>query len=803
MSIVEQAAPVLTGRQAWALVWALAAALVAWLFFAIWPSWLDAILISKKAFINSIFNGVTLAGLYFLVASGFTLVFGLMRNVNLAHGSLYLLGAYIGYEVAQRTGIWLLGVGAGTVALAVVGLLMQVFIFRRLEGDELRQTLVTLGISIVAADLMLAIWTGITYQIGIPSWLDGAVKLPIITAVRSNGTAVMMTYPFYRLVVLAVAIVIGVGLWLMINRTRIGMMIRAGVDDRSMLSASGINVHMVFAVVFAVGAGLAGFAGVVGGSALSIAPGEDVRYLLASLVVVIVGGMGSITGAAIGALLVGLAEQIGLVYLPTYGIVLTFIIMVVTLAFRPQGIMGRARARRRSDSRPRSAEQGRRRVGSHSDPRTSRSPPRCSFIPPVASEFFLTQIGAYSLIWGLLALSMMLLAGYGGMVSLAQITTAGVAAYTVAIFGTNNMNIYGFGWPWWVLVPFAVLLAATVSAIIGAISVRTEGIYTIMITLAIAAAFFYFAQQNYALFNGHSGYAGIPDAAFLGNQLARSGARSTISACSLLPRCVRGGALLLALDLRVGAAGDPRQWAAHARGRLRHHRAQGRCLFLLRHHRRPRGRASRLVQRPRIARHRRRRPSRSTCLVIAVIGGLRHPIGPFLGAVFVVLIQTFAIDIVGAERYNTLIGLVFLAIVFVSPDGLLGLWGRIKPLLAQDSVRSRLLGGSGTSCRNLINTKGGWNDCTSTRAFRPRSGRGIDNPVRCDGRRHHQNRRARHVRRAPSPYSATTACAAPSWPSTISAARSAARRSRSSRARPTARRTARSAPRASWSSRTA
>ena len=196
------------------------------MFFAIWPSWLDAILISKKAFINSIFNGVTLAGLYFLVASGFTLVFGLMRNVNLAHGSLYLLGAYIGYEVAQRTGIWLLGVGAGTVAMAVVGLLMQVFIFRRLEGDELRQTLVTLGISIVAADLMLAIWTGITYQIGIPSWLDGAVKLPIITTVRSNGTAVMMTYPFYRLVVLAVAIVIGVGLWLMINRTRIGMMIR-------------------------------------------------------------------------------------------------------------------------------------------------------------------------------------------------------------------------------------------------------------------------------------------------------------------------------------------------------------------------------------------------------------------------------------------------------------------------------------------------------------------------------------------------------------------------------------------------
>ncbi|MEQ1952217.1 branched-chain amino acid ABC transporter permease [Mesorhizobium sp. CN2-181] len=332
-----------TRKQVWGLFWLLLAAVVAWLIFAVWPAWLNAVLISKKAFVSAVMNGLTLAGLYFLVASGFTLVFGLMRNVNLAHGSLYLLGAYIGYEVGARTGYWLLGVAAGFVVLAVVGVLMQVLVFRRLEGDDLRQTLVTIGISIVAADLMLAVWGGQTYQLATPEWLDGAVTLPVITAVRSNGASVFLTYPFYRLVVLAAAVVIGVGLWLMLNRTRVGMMIRAGVDDRAMLSASGVNVHAVFAIVFAVGAGLAGFAGVVGGSALSVAPGEDVRYLLASLVVVIVGGMGSITGAAIGALLIGLAEQIGLVYFPTYGVVLTFVIMVVTLAIRPQGIMGKAR----------------------------------------------------------------------------------------------------------------------------------------------------------------------------------------------------------------------------------------------------------------------------------------------------------------------------------------------------------------------------------------------------------------------------------------------------------------------------
>jgi branched-chain amino acid transport system permease protein len=333
----------MSARQAWSLIALLVAAALLWLFLAVWPEGLVAAIGTKKTFVNAIFNGVTVAGLYFLVASGFTLVFGLMRNVNLAHGSLYLLGAYIGYSFANWTGYWLIGVVAGMLSMAIAGVLLQVFVFRRLEGDDLRQTLVTIGISIVVADLMLAIWGGNTYQFAVPEWLDGAISTPIITAVKSNGEAVYMKYPFYRLMVLVTAIIIGLALWLTINKTKIGMMIRAGVDDRAMLAASGINVQLVFIAVFAIGAGLAGFAGVVGGSVLSVAPGEDVRYLLASLVVVIVGGMGSVSGAAIGALLVGLAEQIGLVYFPTYGSVLTFVIMVVVLAVRPQGLMGSAR----------------------------------------------------------------------------------------------------------------------------------------------------------------------------------------------------------------------------------------------------------------------------------------------------------------------------------------------------------------------------------------------------------------------------------------------------------------------------
>lgn len=296
-----------------------------------------------RLFLLTLMNGVTLGALYFLVAIGFTLIFGLMRNVNLAHGSLYLLGGYIGYSTIAATGHWGLGLVAAFLIVAVVGVLLQLLIFRHMEGEDLRQTLVTIGISIVAADLMLWIWGGEFYQVQTPDWLYGAVTLPIVVGATSAGAPVYLQYPMIRLAILGAAIVIGILLWLLLNRTRVGMMIRAGVDDRDMLQASGINIQVIFALVFALGAGLAGLGGVIAGTFQSVAPGEDVKALLASLVVVIVGGMGSVVGTALGAILIGLAEQIGSVYMPTYSVVLTFVIMVVVLAFRPQGLMGTTR----------------------------------------------------------------------------------------------------------------------------------------------------------------------------------------------------------------------------------------------------------------------------------------------------------------------------------------------------------------------------------------------------------------------------------------------------------------------------
>ena len=327
----------------WALAITVVLAVLLWAIFAQWPKGLEDFMGAKKIFLNALINGVTLGALYFLVASGFTLIFGLMKNVNLAHGSLYMLGGYLGYETVFHTGSWILSFIVAFVVVGALGVALQYFVFRRMEGDDLKQTLVSIGISIVLADLMIWYWGGNTFQILAPEWLDGPMILPVVIAVKSDGALVFLKYPIVRLVILAAAILIGVLMWLALNRTKIGMLVRAGVDDRDMLSAIGVNIQSIFMLVFAFGAGLAGIAGVVGGTFQSIAPGEDTRFLLASLVVVIVGGMGSIPGAAIGAVIIGCAEQLGSVYFPTYAVVLTFLIMVLVLAFRPQGLIASGR----------------------------------------------------------------------------------------------------------------------------------------------------------------------------------------------------------------------------------------------------------------------------------------------------------------------------------------------------------------------------------------------------------------------------------------------------------------------------
>ncbi|HET6224173.1 MAG TPA: branched-chain amino acid ABC transporter permease, partial [Dongiaceae bacterium] len=291
--------------------------------------------------------------------------------------------------------------------------------------------------------------------------------------------------------------------------------------------------------------------------------------------------------------------------------------------------------------------------------------------PLVATPFWTVQIGAQSLFLGVIALSLMFLAGYGGMVSLSQMTVAGVAGYMIAIFGTNHVNI-GFGWPWWAQIPAALLVATVAATLIGLIAVRTAGIYTIMITLAIGVAFFFFTRQNYAIFNGFSGFASVQAPVVLGINwrdpqpfyyLSLAVAAIGYFAVIYVARSTFGLSLQASRDnaRRMNALGFNvylHRMVAHAfAGFIA---ALGGVLLVWMN-----GRISpgTIGIGPLI-----------NILVIAVLGGLRHPVGPFLGAIVFILLQNFAIDLIDRERFNTLIGLVFLAIVFVSPDGLLGLW---------------------------------------------------------------------------------------------------------------------------------
>ena len=299
--------------------------------------------------------------------------------------------------------------------------------------------------------------------------------------------------------------------------------------------------------------------------------------------------------------------------------------------------------------------------------------------PTFTTDFFTYQIGAYSLILGTIALSLMMLAGYGGMVSLAQLTVAGFAGYLMAIFGDNSVDVMGLGWPWWVTVPFAVLAAAVFSAFIGAISVRTEGIYTIMITLAIAVAFFYFVRQNYVIFNGFTGFAGVEPPTFLGvywrdpvpfYYLVLGVAAAFYFAVIYAARAPFGLSLQAIRD-------NPRRMRALGYDVTLHRIAAyflagiiagtGGVMMVWFNGRISPGSVGVDVV--------------IDILVIAVVGGLRHPIGPFLGAIAFVLLENFAIDLIDRERFNTVIGLAFLMAVLFSPDGLLGLWNRAREKL--------------------------------------------------------------------------------------------------------------------------
>lgn len=279
----------------------------------------------------SFLNGLTLAALLFIMASGLTLSFGLMRVVNLTHGAFYMAGGFVGLSVLKFSGSWVIALLAGGFVMAALALVEERFLLRRARGNDLIETLISLSVAIIVGDLVLVIWGGYPKTIAIPGALMGVTRIPVIG----------LMYPLFRIFMLGLAIVLIVGLWLFLKKTNLGITIRAGVDNFEMVSALGINVRRVFTFVFGLSGFLAGLGGVMGGTFMMLVVGEDWRILALTLIVIIIGGMGSLGGAIIGALITGLIYSFAMAFIPQFSLFVLFLPVAIVLSVRPQGLFGK------------------------------------------------------------------------------------------------------------------------------------------------------------------------------------------------------------------------------------------------------------------------------------------------------------------------------------------------------------------------------------------------------------------------------------------------------------------------------
>jgi branched-chain amino acid transport system permease protein len=285
--------------------------------------------VDPRFWLIQIFNGVSYGALLFLVGSGLSLIFGVMRIVNLSHGSYFLLGGYVALSVIWTTGSWVLSLPIAALAIAMIGLLMERIFLRPLGFDPLRQVLLTVGFAFLFQQAALDIWTGNNFDINPPDVLTQSVAVGGIYL------------PLYRVFMIAAALIIGTILWLVMEKTRMGAAVRATVDDAQMARGVGIDTSRISMFVFGLGACLAALGGVIGGAFLGIYPGLDFEMLPIAFAVVIIGGMGSLGGAAIGALLVGLADNFGKALFPEVSYFTLYAPMALILAIRPTGLFGR------------------------------------------------------------------------------------------------------------------------------------------------------------------------------------------------------------------------------------------------------------------------------------------------------------------------------------------------------------------------------------------------------------------------------------------------------------------------------
>jgi branched-chain amino acid transport system permease protein len=446
-------------------------------------------------------TGISYGMILFLIASGLSLILGAMGLLNLTHGSLYMLGAFLGLGLAAATGsFWLAAAFAG-LAVGLIGLLLERLFLSRLHRRLNDQVLLTLGFVYIFANLSLWIWGAYPVLGRAPIWLDFSIPLG------------RLDFPAYRLFLIVVGLVVAVGQWWLQERTRAGAIVRAGMDDRQMTLALGINYRLVSAGVFFFGAFLAGFAGFIGAPVLGASWDMGFPTLILALIVVVVGGVGRVGGTLAGALLIGMVDSLGKTFFPDFAPYTLYLAFILVLLFRPTGLFGPAplamgtppatvpelvwRGEPRSYAQP--WQQWAARVG-----------PLIAvtvlflLLPPLVPPYMrtlMTQI----LIYGIFALSLNLLFGYTGLFSLGHAAFFGVAAYTTALL-TTRLGVTSF----WLLLPAGVLAAALTAAILGVVALRVSGVYFLFVTMALGELLVAVANGWVTQTGGSNGIFGIP-----------------------------------------------------------------------------------------------------------------------------------------------------------------------------------------------------------------------------------------------------------------------------------------------------
>ncbi len=449
-------------------------------------------------FLEQLLNGFVYGILLFLTAAGLSLIFGLMNVVSLAHGSFFMLGGYVGYTLFRLTHNFWLAFLLAPLPIAAIGIAMEIIFLRPLyRRGHLDQVLLTFGFTFIFFDAVQTFWGRDVLALPPPPGLDGVVEL---------GSAVFSSY---RLFLIALGVVIALAMWLFLERSRLGAMVRAGVDDAAMASGLGCNLPVLFTAIFGAGVALAALGGVAAGPIFGMYPGEDAEILIPAFIVIVVGGMGSLRGAFVGSLLIGEADTFGKAFVPALALFLIYLVMAVVLLARPQGLFGIKHP-------PAGAAPG----DAPETPLETRGAQLAALLLLGALVLYPFLVADYQralvtelFIFGIFAMSLDLLLGYTGLMSLGHAGFFGLGAYVVIVLGSL------FGLNAWVGVLLGVGVAGIAAFVIGYFCVRASGIPFLMLTLAFSQLIYSVALKWRDVTGGSDGL-GIPQKpGFLGFDL--------------------------------------------------------------------------------------------------------------------------------------------------------------------------------------------------------------------------------------------------------------------------------------------